>query len=289
MTVTVNPTQPASPPERPPHRRRLVAVIGATTVAAAGLGIGLGVGLSGSTTPSATSTSAYSYYQSVMGRYGLDAGSMMGGNYGWMMGQNGYGWMMGGTAAPGWMAGGTLPGFMMGNSSDPGKVMGSLFANAPGPRVTAAEGSRLGDQVPAGATVDRAASRLTFTTSNVHFAVVASPTMPAENFRIAGMTNPTIVVPAGSKVTIEFINADEDMAHGLVVTASGAASSRMPMMTAAPAFPGAALWFLGDSTSAGMHEGTISFTATTPGNYQYLCPIPDHAQEGMVGNLTVAS
>ena len=108
MTVTVNPTQPASPPETPPHRRRLVAVIGAATVSAAGLGIGLGVGLSGSTTPPATSTSAYSYYQSVMGRYGLGAGSMMGGNYGWMMGQNGYGWMMGGTAAPGWMAGGTV-------------------------------------------------------------------------------------------------------------------------------------------------------------------------------------
>jgi len=111
--------------------------------------------------------------------------------------------------------------------------------------------------------------------------------MPAENFHIAGLTNPTIVVPAGAKVTIEFINADEDMAHGLVITNTGAASAWMPMMTAAAAFSGAALWFLGESTTAGMHEGTLSFTASAPGDYRYLCPIPGHAQEGMVGTFTV--
>jgi hypothetical protein len=29
-----------------------------------------------------------------------------------------------------------LPGFMMGTSRDPGKIMGTLFANAPGPQVS---------------------------------------------------------------------------------------------------------------------------------------------------------
>jgi nitrite reductase (NO-forming) len=61
----------------------------------------------------------------------------------------------------------------------------------------------------------------------------------------------------------------------------------MPMMTAQPAFAGSALWFLGSPMSAGIHEGTLAFTATTPGTYQYLCPIPGHAREGMTGTFMV--
>ena len=114
-------------------------------------------------------------------------------------------------------------------------------------------------------------------------------TTSAYRVAIAGLTNPTIVVPAGARVSIQLINADTDMAHGLVVTSPGAATTAMPMMTAAPAFPGAALWFLGEATPAGLHTGTLTFTATTPGNYQYLCPVPGHAQKGMIGNLVVTA
>jgi uncharacterized cupredoxin-like copper-binding protein len=103
------------------------------------------------------------------------------------------------------------------------------------------------------------------------------------------MTNPVIVVKTGARVSIQVINADPDTAHGLVVSASGATSSWMPMLTARPAFPGAALWFLGNPTSAGMHAGTLTFTASTPGTYHYLCPVPGHAQKGMTGTLTVTS
>lgn len=59
------------------------------------------------------------------------------------------------------------------------------------------------------------------------------------------------------------------------------------MMGAAPAFPGAALWFLGNPTSVGMHAGTVTFTAGTAGTYRYLCPVPGHAQKGMVGAFQV--
>jgi len=145
----------------------------------------------------------------------------------------------------------------------------------------------LGSQVPAGASINRAARTITFTTANVSLVVLASPSMPAESFRIAGMTDPAISVPAGARVTIELVNADADMAHGLVIMPAGAARSAMPMMTAAPSFTGAALWFLGEPTAAGMHAGTIIFTATTPGGYQYVCPVPGHAREGMAGTFTV--
>ena len=222
----------------------------------------------------------------MSGYYG-GAGMMGGSSSGWMMSQAGYQWMTGGTGAPGWMRGGTLPSAMMGGSTDPGTVMGRLFAGAPGPRVSPAQATALGSQVPAGASINRAARTITFTTMNVNLAVLASPSMPAESFRIAGMTDPSIIVPAGAHVSIELINADNDMAHGLVITPPGAARSQMPMMTAAPAFPGAALWFLGAPTAAGMQAGTHTFTAAAPGSYQILCPVPGHAREGMTGTFTV--
>jgi len=273
---------------------RLAAAIGAAAIAAAGLGAGAAITACGSSgqAPAAAATpggSSYSYYQSMMGRlYGGSAGSMMAGtSYGWMMGGAGYRWMMGGLAAPAWMRGHALPGFMMGTSRDPGKIMGSLWANAPGPRVSAAQATTLGSQVPAGARADRAANTFTFTTTTVRLTVLASPSGgPDETFRIAGMTNPAIVVPAGAQVSIEVINADPDTAHGLVITASKD-TTWMPMMTARPAFTGSALWFLGNPTSAGMHAGTLSFTASTPGTYRYLCPVPGHAQKGMTGTFTI--
>jgi rusticyanin len=191
------------------------------------------------------------------------------------------------------MAGGTLPSFMMsggmmGGGTDPGKVMGALFANAPGPRASAAKATALGSQVPVGAQVSKANGTITFTTTTVRLAIIASPAGgPDETFRVAGLVNPRIIVPAGARVTIQVVNADPDTAHGLVITANGATSSWMPMMTDRPAFNGSALWFLGNPTSAGMHEGTLTFTATASGTYNYLCPVPGHAQKGMTGSLTV--
>lgn len=202
-------------------RKRNVTLAGVAALAAAGLGTGVAVATSGASgqpaaaaSPAASGTAAspaaylapgYAWYRSMMGGYyggpGMD---MMGGSsYGWMMSQAGYQWMTGATGVPGWMRGRTLPGYMTGTAgSDPGTVMGTLFAGAPGPRVSAARAQQLGEQVPAGASVNRANRAITFTTADVHLAVLASPSMPAELFRIAGMTNPAINVPAGAHVTV---------------------------------------------------------------------------------------
>jgi plastocyanin len=275
---------------------RLAAVIGTVAITAAGLAALAGCGTTAkapaaSATPAAAATAggtAYAYYQTMMrGLYG--GGTMMGGgSYGWMMGATGYQWTMGGAAAPAWIRGSALPGFMMGTSSDPGQVMGALFADAPGPRVSTARSAQLGSQVPAGATLNRAANTITFTGTSARLTVLASPADgPDETFRIAGLTDPAITVPAGAQVSIEVINADPGTAHGLVITAGGNTTSPVPMMTARPAFPGSAVWFLGNPTPAGMHAATLAFTATAPGSYQYLCPVPGHAQKGMTGTFTV--
>jgi rusticyanin len=276
------------------ERTRLAAAIGIAAFAAAGLVAGAAVtGCATTSKPPAAAASpgasTYAYYRTMMGRlYG--GGSMMGGSsYGWMMSETGYRWVMGGPDAPAWMRGSALPGVMMGTGSDPGQVMGALFANAPGTRVSPAQAARLGRQIPAGATVSSARHSITFSGASVRFVVLASPAGgPNETFRIAGMVDPVVVVKAGARVSIQVVNADPETAQGLAITASGAGSSRMPMLTASPAFTGSAVWFLGDPTSAGMHAATLSFTASTPGTYRYLCPVPGHAQEGMTGTFTVS-
>jgi hypothetical protein len=164
-------------------RTRLVAVVGAGALAAAGLGTGLAIAASSSpgqgSSPAAAASAVggYSYYRSMMGsRYSVAPGSMMGGtSYAWMMGSSGYHWMTGGRSAPAWMRGHALPGFMMGASGDPGNVMGALFAGAPGPRVSAAAAARLGNTIPAGATVNRAARQITFSGTTARITAVASP------------------------------------------------------------------------------------------------------------------
>jgi rusticyanin len=293
-------------------RKRNAFLAGIAVLATAGLGAGVALAATGSSgkspapaaapaSPATYTAPSYSWYQSMMtGYYGTGTGtSMMGGtssgSYGWMMSPAGYQWMTGhGTASPGWMAGGTLPSAMMstrgmmGDGTDPGKVMGTLYANAPGPRVSAAQATALGGQAPVGAQVSKAANTITFTTTTVHLAIIASPSGgPDETFRVAGLVNPRIIVPAGARVTIQLVNADPDTAHGLVITASSATNSWMPMMTDRPAFTGAALWFLGNPTSAGMHAGTLTFTAAALGTYHYLCPVPGHAQKGMTGTIVV--
>ncbi len=283
--------------------RRITVLISVTAMAAAGLGAGLAFAASGSGSPAPAATAAaapgsppYSYYRTMMSSY-YGGSSMMGGsgNYRQMMGMTGYRWMFGGASAPGWMQGAGLPGSMMGaglmgTGTDPGKFMGQLWASAPGPRVSAGQAAQFGGQVPAGARIDRAAKAITFSTTTVRLVAVASPAGgPDETFRIAGLVNPAITVPAGAKVSIQVINADPDTAHGLVVTTDQNVSSPMPMMTSRPAFAGSAVWFLGNPTAAGMHTAALAFTATTPGTYHYLCPVPGHAQQGMTGTFTVSN
>jgi rusticyanin len=290
MTITVDRMTTDPAPQAPRTHRRATALIAVAALAIGALGASLALAFDGSSS-SPSVTSPFSYYQSMMGSYGLGSSSMMGSStYGWMMGGSGYTWMMGGATAPGWMHGGSLPGFMMGSSNDPGKVMGRLFADAPGPRVSASEAAALGNQVPTGAIVNRSTNRITFSTSSVSLAMVASPAgNPDETFRVAGLVNPTIVVSRGASITVTVVNADPDTAHGVVITATGADSSYMPMMTAAPAFSGSAVWFLGNPTSAGMHKGSTTFTASGAGSFQYLCPVPGHAQKGMVGRVIVTA
>ena len=176
---------------------------------------------------------------------------------------------------------------MMGGGNGMGQAMGSVLAGRVGQPISQAEATALGAATPAGATVDRTGKRITFQTTDVRLGVLASPADgPDLTFRIAGLVNPTIVVPAGATVTVQLVNADPDMSHNWALTAAQAPFSFMTMMTG-PAFAGASSAPLGDPTSAGLPSETFSFTASTAGTYTYLCQVPGHAAQGMYGTFQV--
>ena len=266
-------------------RRHFAAVITAVGVGV----VGVGSGLAGSTSLAAAAAtpggSMYSFYRSMMGTF--DVGSMMGGSFNTMMDTYNYQWMLGGANAPQWMRGSALPTFMMGAYHDPGRVMGSLFANAPGGRVSPTQSLQLGNQMPYGATMSIKDHRITFAGASVHLVMVATTAHQQVGFRAAGLLNPTIVVPQGAQVSIEFINADPRGAQGLVVATGSSVTRRVPMMSAARAFRGSAMWFLGRATSAGLHKSTMNFTPSTVGDYQYFSAVPGDARHGMNGQFLV--
>jgi rusticyanin len=141
------------------------------------------------------------------------------------------------------------------------------------------------ETVPTGANIDKATNTLTFQASTVSFTVVSVPPGgPDMTFRIAGLVNPTLVVPKGATVTVQFINADTDQAHGWEVTA---AQPPFQFHPGPAAFAGAFARGLGDPTAAGDGTETITFTADKTGIYQYVCPMPGHAQMGMHGAFNV--
>ena len=169
---------------------------------------------------------------------------------------------------------------------DLGQIWGRAFAARATQHEALSRAESEANQVPAGATVDRTANLIRFTTRNATMTVVANPPNGRDMaFRIAGLENPTIQIPRGARVTIRFVNGDSDSAQGwllldpVVQVGSTVHGPR--------AFPGADAPILGDPTPAGQPMETITFRATTDGTYRYECPVPGHAAMGMQGTLDV--
>ncbi len=172
-----------------------------------------------------------------------------------------------------------------------GGMMGGAAAGAGvAPTAVAPDvASRLGAAVPAGATADRPSNTLTFSGVAVDLVVLAAPSDgPDETFRVAGMTNPTIVVPRGAHVTVELVNADAGMPHDWLVTTAAPPYPDAMMMGPPLAFD-AATPTLAEASKTAMLATVVTFDAGTPGRYTYLCSVPGHAQEGMYGALVVTS
>jgi len=123
--------------------------------------------------------------------------------------------------------------------------------------------------------------------------VAVQPRYPDTTFEVAGLVNPTLVVPAGSKVTLTLINMDYGprMNHGVVITEDRPPYPIFGMMGIPDAYIGIQVLSPRNSAneqSALYPTASVSFTAPEPGTYYYLCQYYDHASRNMYGRFIVA-
>ncbi|MGC8634878.1 MAG: sulfocyanin-like copper-binding protein [Candidatus Limnocylindrales bacterium] len=214
----------------------------------------------------------------VVGIILIAVGAVAGGTgTGWFGAQRAADGSGGSGGASGWGIGGMGPG-MLG--------FGARVARTP---VASGEAASLGAEVPAGATLDRASNTITFSGTTVALTVLASPSDGQdETFRMAGLTNPTLVMPRGAQVTLQLINADAGMPHNWLIMHAQPPFPYMVRMAGPVAF-GAVTPTLAEAGASGMPSARITFVASVSGRYSYLCSVPGHAQAGMYGGLVVGA
>ena len=206
---------------------------------------------------------------------------------------NGQGWgsgMMGGS----WGQGGF--GYGMG----PGMMGGGMMGNYPvsagwGGKVLSFDDAQSYIQYGnAHGTADTKANSVTFTGDNVVINLVAvQPGYKDQTFELHGLTNPTIIVPRGATVQLNQLNMDygNNMEHTVVITSVPPPYPYMAMMylgqPQVPPMPELP-WRSGDDLKTAQYAALgESFVASAPGEYWYVCPAPQHAEEGMYGKFIV--
>ena len=201
-------------------------------------------------------------------------GSGMMGGYG-----GGYG-MMGG--------GGMGPGMMFGYANHP------VYPGWGGGVLDYAQAAayiRQGDQ---SGNVDAKANTITYSGKDIMIDMVAvQPDHKDQTFEVHGLTNPTLVVSEGAIVHLNLVNMDygNNMQHGLVLTPAPPPYPVMSMMATGrglaqvmPLLPWRSHKDVKDARYASLGA---TFDARQRGTYWYVCPTPDHAQQGMFGKFVV--
>lgn len=170
-------------------------------------------------------------------------------------------------------------------------MMGGTFAGQrAGGLLSSAQVSALSVRARAQASVVPATNQIRYHTAAVLLVVVgAPPGRPGMFWQVDGtLVNPTVVVPAGSRITVEFANGDPGQRHGFELTTGTPPFPRMAMRDGTVAAPGAFIMPLPPPSGSRWYAGRVSFTAPRPGTYHYICPVPGHAERGMWGTLVVA-
>ena len=127
-------------------------------------------------------------------------------------------------------------------------------------------------------------SNITYTGKEIRLVVVTGPEDDMLSYRIQGVRNPNLIVPAGATLKLLFVNIDSDMRHDIRFAH----------------FPGEFEDIVDAAESAGSTkltsraEGTKAFngeemvlTANEEGAYKYFCSVRTHAKGGMWGNIFV--
>ncbi len=118
---------------------------------------------------------------------------------------------------------------------------------------------------------------LTFRQKTVRIIAHSGPANDMLSYRIDGLRNPTLVVPAGATIKALYINTDDDMTHNLRFGTQHTAAA-----------PSVGTPNLAHKTGTAFHAADVTLRAPSkPGTYYYFCTIPGHAPGGMWGTVRV--
>jgi rusticyanin len=110
---------------------------------------------------------------------------------------------------------------------------------------------------------------------------LAGPKGRMMSFQIETLTNPVIRLPAGSELTLDVVNVDDDMVHDLYLTTQ---APPYPLSVPATAVGTAVLKpYKGQQ----YHGYRMVVEATHAGTAYYVCTVPGHAKKGMYGKIVV--
>lgn len=123
---------------------------------------------------------------------------------------------------------------------------------------------------------------LTFTAKEIRLIVITGPEDDMLSYRIHGVRNPTLVVPAGATLKVLFVNVDIDMRHDVRFGhVSGEFVSSPPITETAGSQK---LTAVADGV---MQAEELAIKANENGMYKYFCSVGAHAKGGMWGNIAV--
>ena len=173
-----------------------------------------------------------------------------------------------------------------------GAVALALHAPGCGGEAADAPAESPATQAPSATPIDADWIQADTAARTVTLTIVAGQDATNNNWNFNGYANgnATVTVPEGFAVTINFTNQDPNMAHSIGVSPRPTGPwSATPDPT--PVFAGAVSSnpaSMTDATVVGETE-TLTFTATTAGEYALVCYVPGHATAGMWINFNVVS
>ncbi len=124
---------------------------------------------------------------------------------------------------------------------------------------------------------------LTFTEKEIRLVIKTGPADDMLSYRILGMRNPNLIVPAGATLKILFVNSDDDMRHDVRF---GHITKDFELT------PDIAETVGSNKLEPKVEDGTmqaeeIVIKTGENGAYKYFCSIRGHAKGGMWGNILV--
>jgi len=136
------------------------------------------------------------------------------------------------------------------------------------------------------ATVDKKNNTIIFSGKDVNIVLLGSPKIADDKFFIGGLINPMLQVPKNAKISLEMINEDDGMSHGVEITNATPTYNYMSMMGGG-IYPGSFITPLPEATKDKYSTSRTTFTSNQEGTFYYICQYPGHAEKGMYGKFVV--